>query len=369
MSVQSKLASSNDAGLPRTMAPPPITLNRPKPVEMKKGQYVTVKLRTVPNDDNSQTYDLNVPIFRTGTPETFLEFQRDLTKAIVGQNITTGPGKYAMARRLLAGDALAVFNVHARELGAETNVHYDSVMQNLCKHIFPQRSLRLQKRYMRRYMRKPKEMTTREYIARVNEINGYLALFPPFGLNQTLPNDELLDLLEFGVPSVWQREFWRQGWDPIEHSVTEFTEFCERLEFTETMYNETHAKKRPRANTDLNGNNGNSKSKIKPNGKKTGKSSKWCELHQTDTHDTSECKIILAQARKMREAWSNRSKQPVKKRENDKRQDNELNSIVKQAVKILNHKKNSSKQKTEENFNIEEDDFELVEFSESDKDE
>ena len=68
MSVQSKLASPNDAGLPCTMAPPPITLNRPKPIKMKKGQYVTVKLRTVPNNDNSQTYDLNVPIFHTGTP-------------------------------------------------------------------------------------------------------------------------------------------------------------------------------------------------------------------------------------------------------------------------------------------------------------
>lgn len=177
MSVQSKLAS-NKHGFPSTIAPPPIHLNRPKPAELKKGHYVTARLRTVSTNKNSQIYNLNIPIFRTCTPESFLEFQWDLTEAIIGQNITAGARKYAMACRLLQGDALAVFNVHARQLGAETNAHYDAVMQALCKHSFPQQALRVQKRYMRRYMRKPREMTTREYIARVNKINSYLALPP-----------------------------------------------------------------------------------------------------------------------------------------------------------------------------------------------
>ena len=242
MTVQSKLAS-NKPGLPCTMAPPPIPLNHPKQAELKKGQYVTVKLQTVPNNNNSQTYNLNFPIFRLGMPKLFLEFQWDLTKSIIRQNITTGPGKYAMAQRLLAGDASAVFNVHAQETGAETNTHCNEVMQALCTHIFQQRSLCLQKRYMRHYMRKPKDMTTREYIACMNEINRYLTLFPPFNCNQQLAKNKVLDLLEFGIPSIWQQEFWHQGWDPIKHSVIKFTEFCEHLEFTESMYKETHLKK------------------------------------------------------------------------------------------------------------------------------
>ena len=185
------------------LAPPPIPLERMVPKELTKGNYVTVKLQSVPTDPSSQTYELNVGLFRSGTPESFLEFCRDLIKAIDGQNITTGPGKYAMARRLLAGDALAVFNQRAVEVGNETGDHFLQVLNRLTSHVFPQRALRMQKRYMRCQMTKPRNMTTREYVVWVNKINSYLDLLTLFGENQQLPEDEILDLLEFGVPATW----------------------------------------------------------------------------------------------------------------------------------------------------------------------
>ena len=55
-------------------------------------------------------------------------------------------------------------------------------------------------------MRKPHRMTTREYVAIVNKINSYLTSFPPFGPNQQFPEDEVLDLLELGMPAMWQGE-------------------------------------------------------------------------------------------------------------------------------------------------------------------
>ena len=80
--------------------------------------------------------------------------------------------------------------------------------------------------------------------------------------------------------------------------------------------------------------------------------------------------MVLAQVRKMRDSWSNRSKRhPDNKKETGKTSDNELNTIVKKAVKLLNDTKKTAKKAKEENFNIEEDDFELVNFSESDKEE
>ena len=85
---------------------------------------MTVKLCSIPTESDSQTYELNVGLFRSGTPEAFLEFRRDLEKSIKGQNITTGPGKFAMARRLLAGDALAVFDQNARSVGNETSKNF-----------------------------------------------------------------------------------------------------------------------------------------------------------------------------------------------------------------------------------------------------
>ena len=51
-------------------------------------------------------------------------------------------------------------------------------------------------------------MTVKDYVARVVEINGYLHRFHDGvqGVQATaLPEDMLVDLLEFGVPVAWQK--------------------------------------------------------------------------------------------------------------------------------------------------------------------
>eukprot|EP00957_Ditylum_brightwellii_P180924 13783997-Ditylum_brightwellii.AAC.1 len=39
-----------------------------------------------------------------------------------------------------------------------------------------------------------------------------------------------MDILEFGVPASWRREFTVQGFDPVDQGVQKFVEFCTRLE-------------------------------------------------------------------------------------------------------------------------------------------
>eukprot|EP00957_Ditylum_brightwellii_P128786 9824234-Ditylum_brightwellii.AAC.1 len=45
--------------------------------------------------------------------------------------------------------------------------------------------------------------------------------------------DELLDILEYGVPASWHREFTVQGFDPVTQGLQKFVEFCTRLELCE----------------------------------------------------------------------------------------------------------------------------------------
>eukprot|EP00957_Ditylum_brightwellii_P194028 14777085-Ditylum_brightwellii.AAC.1 len=54
-----------------------------------------------------------------------------------------------------------------------------------------------------------RETTVKEWVARVLELNGYLKVFPATNRNPTQPldKDELLDILEYGVPASWCREF------------------------------------------------------------------------------------------------------------------------------------------------------------------
>jgi len=57
--------------------------------------------------------------------------------------------------------------------------------------------------------------------------------FPTANQESKLPSDKMLDLLEFRMPSSWQKAMILQDFDPLDHTLTELVNFCERLELTE----------------------------------------------------------------------------------------------------------------------------------------
>ena len=137
---------------------------------------------------------MSVRYFDNGTPEEWLMFQKALAKVLIGQNITTGPSTYGMARRLLKGKALSYFDESALLHGAETLIHYEEVMGDISNYAFPTRALQIQKRYMRRHMRKAPYMKMKEYMARVQELNNYLFMFPDYTNGDEIHEDELLNI-------------------------------------------------------------------------------------------------------------------------------------------------------------------------------
>jgi hypothetical protein len=209
------------------MTLPPIPLERPERQVLEDGNYVSFKLRAVPIDPHSQLYSLSVPYYSSGTPEKWIIFRKNLDKVLIGQNITTGPPTYAMTRRILEGAALAKFEDSVLDRGTETLDHFTLVLEDMSNYVFPRRALQMQKRFMRRYMRKPRKLKMREFMARVEELNHDLRYFPVFVPGARLLEDELLDIYENGVPNSWQKQFLLQGFDPIEHTKQEFLEFCE----------------------------------------------------------------------------------------------------------------------------------------------
>jgi hypothetical protein len=76
-----------------------------------------------------------------------------------------------------------------------------------------------------------------------------LSQFPPFDSDQSLTNEETVDILEFDVPNSWQKSMVLQSFDPLIHTVTEFISFCERHEFTEgTLDNSKEKGVKPKTN-------------------------------------------------------------------------------------------------------------------------
>ena len=84
---------------------PSIPLIKEEEKAHAKGSYTTLKLRSNPAEENSPIYEIQVPYFKSGTCEQFLEFMDKVQAMIVGQNPTTGPQKVAFMLTVLRGDA------------------------------------------------------------------------------------------------------------------------------------------------------------------------------------------------------------------------------------------------------------------------
>ena len=137
----SKLTGASEDKPKRRVITPVIPLKRAEAKDLKKGEYVVIKCRIRPNDNDSPTFDLPIPYFGTGTPEEFLTWRDNVSKAIKGQDVTDGPGKFAMARRLLKGDALTAFNNASTTNASETANLFNAVIKSLTAHVFPMKAL------------------------------------------------------------------------------------------------------------------------------------------------------------------------------------------------------------------------------------
>ena len=293
--------------------PPPIPFEKPKKATLGKEDYLAMKLRSNPADEKSGLYDLVVPYFHNGTAEEWFGFTKNLANVFIGQNLTTGPTQYAMARQLLQGNCLTQFDSKADKLGNKSVPNFKLVMRAVTESVMPLRAVQTQKRYMRRLLRKPKKMKIRAYYARYLELNKYLPQFPPFSDTQKISDDEIKEHAEFAIPNAWQRQMTLHGFEMIDHTMSEFIDFCERLEVTEDIYDGAHKQHGQTANTQkgkdgthslMNGGKSNQGRKRKGSSDLKYK----CLYHgDNNTHNTNDCKVMKKQANSMASAHAGRA--------------------------------------------------------------
>ena len=388
MTVQSRLAHHNGNARARMMSfgssniSPPIPLEKTES-EFVTGQYTTIKVRTTAQA-NSPQREIQVPYFKTGTPEEFLEFWAKVNEIVAGQRITLAAQKFSLVRTLLRGDALATWMnkasalhrnpdpAHANEDLPETNDNYETCWKVLAYHVLPTRALQRQRRYIRRHLRKPQSMNFRVFTARVLELNGYMAFFPNgqlnehgvplgFGVEQSLPADELLDILEFALPNTWQKLLIEHGIDLLkgtpDFGLRELASFCERKELTESMEkhlgprgkNSESVHTEPTLASKSSGTGAQNKNKNKIYKKRDNKrkseerSEKYCPLHNSYGHDSNDCKVLQTHAKKLREGYSNLSQSThlFKEKEDKKKQANQLRTAIEKVIeeKVTKSKK------------------------------
>ena len=132
--VHSKVSFAAKKGQKRVVVPP-VPLQRLEE-KLEKGEYVSIRCRSVPTDKDSTTYEFSVPYFKTGNTKKILRLLDVFEKACTGQDCTTGPQKFSLMGRLLQGDSLAAFNAHKpNRTVTETNEAFNKCIKKLTAHV------------------------------------------------------------------------------------------------------------------------------------------------------------------------------------------------------------------------------------------
>ena len=166
-------------------------------------------------------------------------------------NLTARTNKFELARNLLTDDSLSTFdNAASPAEVTETNTSFEHCLDAVALAAFPTRAELHQKRYVRRSLEKPDDMTMRKFMSCIQEINEH---FPQFLLDydgnlvQKLSESELVKIGECAIAEEWQDALHSHNADPLPVGVTDFIEFCQCLETLNRSHPETeHARKAKR---------------------------------------------------------------------------------------------------------------------------
>jgi hypothetical protein len=235
--------------------------------------------------------------------------------------------------------------------------------------VFPICAYAIQKQAMRRFMRKPRDMKIREYVDRLQEINDYLVYFPTKDGEAEatkLPEEEIMDILLFGIPNSWSKKMVELGFDTLAHTPNEFIEVCERISFGENENNGQKAKTTQDAGQKGAKSLPSSLSKSSNNKNKRKNSDneeKYCPLHKTYGHDANDCKVIQSMVKKQQANWEAGGSTNYKrqKKENQTKKTEQMFNFMVKAFKEANSKnhdkndnENDKKRKAEDNFAFDE---------------
>eukprot|EP00957_Ditylum_brightwellii_P033498 2538471-Ditylum_brightwellii.AAC.1 len=127
-----------------------IAFTRPTPRQLKHSQFHMYKLCTTPADANSPTYKLSISFFDEGVPKEWISFQHMLQTVLKCQNVMQDPTSYVVAKILLKGDTLTVFKQAKINHRNQTVPHFELCLDDVAKHVLPEKAGQTQKRYMQR---------------------------------------------------------------------------------------------------------------------------------------------------------------------------------------------------------------------------
>ena len=106
------------------------------PLALDALEYIDLACHNTPKDTASGKYVIKIPRLDSGTPEEWIIFVDIVQKSSLGQNTSTSPPMCKCMKRVLKGDAKAVYCQQANLVGSRTVVKFTALMTTMTVHIY-----------------------------------------------------------------------------------------------------------------------------------------------------------------------------------------------------------------------------------------
>jgi hypothetical protein len=269
-----------------------------------------LKQRAGSTGATATTYKVYVHRFCEGTVQQWITLRKAIDEIWTQNGIISPSDRLATVRAILRGESLTIFNATIEELKSGTDdtgedtivpTSNESVLAGIhavAETVFPFRALTNQKLWMRRGMKKPKELSFRKTAAAVGRLNNALPLFPKASATDKFSDEEIVELLEWSIPQSWRTKFDLDGYIPTESNKARLITECEILERNDPQKPSTgliakslkdKAAKKPNVPKHKNGSSFSSEKKA----------SFYCTEHGANpTHNTDSCYTLKNRAKK-----------------------------------------------------------------------
>ncbi len=204
--------------------------------DKEKSGYITMELSTAAG--GAGKYNKHLAYFDDGSPQEWITFQKDMAEVWAQNGITSPDNRMAIIRTILRGETLTTFEaaVAERRVGPEgttldlTMAMVEEALSEVTTSIFPHRALDFQKHWMKKYLKKPQDMSIRLTSAALNRLNNCLPFFPGGSESSKFSDSELVEILKFSLPLEWRQKFDFDGYIPMDGTKAQLIHHGEAIE-------------------------------------------------------------------------------------------------------------------------------------------
>ena len=267
----------------------PLIEETPVENETNKEKFITIELKCKAGASTASTgsYKKHIRIFENGTPQEFINVRMAIQEVWNQNGISTPTDKVNIIRMVIKGESFTIFQAKISKLTADgtslTREHIVEGLNAIAINAFPHRALFYQKRWMQNGIKKPRALTTRQTVAALTRINNALPMFPGATQEDKFTKTELLQIMEWMIPTEFQTKFEEKGYIPTGHDRKRFIEECKIVERLQAL-RET---KPPQLK---NSNKKKVQGRSKINFQEKNRTNKYCSHHGANKgHNSEEC--------------------------------------------------------------------------------